>query len=374
MLSREKLLSFGFAAIVAFIVTFSMKMLFLNDYSKEVKDTDYKKEVLDVPKAEAVVKVIKEPTVKVLVAKTQISKGTTLVVDMLEWKEWPKSLLSQTYIATEEGKSLNENLNVDALVGLKAAHTIDVGIPITESMFFKKMEVTESDKDIKIRDGMRAFTLPVNQNSVANQMFFPGDVVDVYVSTIKTFYRNVKILALDDKGSIAEIEAVNSAAQDTNGENSKKKYMPKTVTLELTPAQIGQIVPNIPPTGITLILISDIERRDYMQKFQDEYIDAKRKEKNFETFVPVQTYSALGSSEHMEFVGPIVASPDDPDEESENLPKTDEVTGEADDPKGYTISVIKRDKSTLVEIPASGRVISREEAERLKKEKKDKEK
>lgn len=289
MLSREKLLSFGFAAIVAFIVTFSMKMLFLNDYSKEVKDTDYKKEVLDVPKAEAVVKVIKEPTVKVLVAKTQISKGTTLVVDMLEWKEWPKSLLSQTYIATEEGKSLNENLNVDALVGLKAAHTIDVGIPITESMFFKKMEVTESDKDIKIRDGMRAFTLPVNQNSVANQMFFPGDVVDVYVSTIKTFYRNVKILALDDKGSIAEIEAVNSAAQDTNGENSKKKYMPKTVTLELTPAQIGQIVPNIPPTGITLILISDIERRDYMQKFQDEYIDAKRKEKNFETFVPVQT-------------------------------------------------------------------------------------
>lgn len=379
MISREKLLSFGFAAIVAFIVTFSMKMMFLNDYNKEVNDTNYKKEILDVPKTEAVVKVIKDPTVKVLVAKVPIKKGTTVDVSMLEWKDWPKSLLSETYIATEDGKELNKNLKVDSIVGLRAAHDVDAGIPATESMVFKKNEVSESDKDIKVRDGMRAFTLPVNQTSVANQMFLPGDVVDIYISTLKTFYRNVKILALDDKGSIAEIElAMQEAESGKNGDKesgaAKKRYLPKTVTLELTPNQIGQIVPNLPPAGITLILISDRERNAYMQKFYDDYIAQKAAEENYEVPLGVQTYSAQGTNEHMELVGPLMASPDDPDEEKENPAVTDPVTGDVIDQDKYTISVVKRDKATVIEIPGRGKSVSKEQAEKEAAKEKEKEK
>lgn len=379
MISREKLLSFTFAAIVAFIVTFSMKMLFLDDYKREVNDANYKKAIVDVPKTQAVVKVVKEPTVKVLVAKSPIARGTPLAPDMLEWKEWPKSLLSKTYIATEDGKNLNDNLKADALIGLRAAHNVDAGVPITEAMFFKKLQVSAADKDIKVREGMRAFTLPVNQTSVANQMFFPGDIIDVYISTIKTFYRNVRVLALDDKGTVAEIEAAAAAkAAATNKEGAatgpvKKRYMPKTVTLELTPAQMGQIVPNIPPSGVILVMISDSERRAYMQEFHDQYIMQEKRKENFHEKPEVQTYSAQGSNEHMELVGPLIPSPEDPDEEQANLPNTDSVTGELMQDR-HMISVIKRDKTTFIEIPGKGKVISEEEMARIEAEKNKKEK
>lgn len=355
MLSREKILSFTFAAIVAFIVTFSMKMLFLEDYKEEINDTKYKKAVTDIPKTEAVVKVIREPTVKVLVSKKKIQKGTTLSLALVEWKDWPKGLIGKNYIATENGKSINESLKADAIIGLKAALDIDVCMPLTVGMFFKATDVTESDKDIQIREGMRAFTLPVDQTSVANQMFFPGDVVDIYISTIKCFYRNVKILALDDKGSIEEIqkeiEVNEKQSKDKSSSEWKKRYKPKTVTLELSTAQIGQIVPNIPPGGITLILISDVERREFMQHFRDQYLEQAKMENNYEVPLQVQTYSAKKSNEHMELVGTLVASPEEKAKD-DVIAVTDPVTGEVEEEaEKYTVAVIKRDKTTLVEIP-----------------------
>lgn len=362
MLSKEKILSFTFAAIVAFIVTFSMKMLFLNEYQKDVNDENYKRELAGSPGTTQIVKLVKEPTVKVLVAKRTLRRGESLSIEVLDWKDWPKSLISKNYIATENGKPLNETFSADSIMGLRAVHQIDQGVPITESMFFKKEQVVESDKDIKIRAGMRAFTVPVNPSSVSHQMFFPGDIVDIYVPTIKTFFRNVKILALDNKTSVEEIEtAIESAIAAAGGDTSKKgktRYTPKTATIELTPVQLGKVVPNVPPAGVTLILISDKERSEYMQKYADEYVEQNQKQPDYSAEPSqVEMYTAKGVSEHIEVSGKIIKSPEDPDQEK--IPNTNPKAKNLEDDKHYTVTVVKRDAATEVIVPKVGELPAR---------------
>ena len=118
--------------------------------------------------------------------------------------------------------------------------------------------------------GMRAVTVRVSPEQTAGGFILPGDRVDVYafgvdlqdadgVPKSRLLLPNVRVLAIDQSVSTSE------------GQSS---IIGRTVTLEITPAQVRRFIASRENQTITLVLrsIFDADRRNAMEQTEPDQV------------------------------------------------------------------------------------------------------
>ncbi len=166
------------------------------------------------------------PTVRVLVAKSDVAIGQFITPDNVKWIEWPVAGVQPTFMV--EGKRA-----VSDVAGSVVRYAIAAGEPITDARI-----VAPGDRGFLaavLQPGMRAVSAPVTVTSGISGFIFPGDHVDVVLVHVfkpasdgdrehragETILTNVRVLAVDQKTDSKPGEPI----------------VARTVTFEVTPKQ-----------------------------------------------------------------------------------------------------------------------------------------
>jgi pilus assembly protein CpaB len=159
----------------------------------------------------------KTTPVEVLVAARYIPPGSILTSDMVSKKDIPES-----YVSPSAVQNTDEVSNLLTLVPISAG----------EQILSNKFGSGSNSLAFNLNNGLRAYTLEVNETSGVGNLIHPGNHVDVITkitsakSQITTFvFQDIAILATGQK--LAQNEQKNSDAPETYD----------TVTLALTPDQ-----------------------------------------------------------------------------------------------------------------------------------------
>lgn len=180
---------------------------------------------------------------RIIIASRTLSPGDTIKQGDLIWKEWPKSAITSTDL-TEENTKLEE------FTGSIVRFTIYKGNPLVKEELVKR-----SDKGILaavVTPGKRAVSIDVTASASDSGLIFPGDYVDVILSTTasaggqqvgksRTILKNIKVLAFD-------------TTLAPPSENPKTP--PHVATLEMTPAEAEILMAGTKEGVITLSLHS----------------------------------------------------------------------------------------------------------------------
>ncbi len=176
--------------------------------------------------------------VQILVAKTALKYGEQLVPNQhLRWQEWPEaSVPSGAFTKLEDLIGPKEQAADNPRFVLRA---IDAGEPVTDSKLTKIGETRRMA--MRLRDGMRAFAIPINAQSGVAGFVAPGDRVDVLL-----LQRTESRVLLEDMLVIA-------VDRNTNTE-SRNPRVGNIATLEVTPqeAQTLALGQNIGRLTLTL--------------------------------------------------------------------------------------------------------------------------
>ncbi|HEY6859117.1 MAG TPA: Flp pilus assembly protein CpaB [Pseudolabrys sp.] len=163
-------------------------------------------------------------TVDILVAKSDIPRGQSILPADVFWQAWPKTTAAGNFIRkTDQPKAL-ENLS-----GMIARTPFVAGEPIREA---KLVNAKGSGFMAAILpSGMRAVSTQISPETGAGGFILPNDRVDVIMtlrgnadksSGSETILRNIRVLAID---------------QNVEEKNGQKVVVGKTATLELLPGQ-----------------------------------------------------------------------------------------------------------------------------------------
>jgi len=166
---------------------------------------------------------------KVLVAKKALPVGTIIDADSFTFQPWPKEMMQSAYYV--EG---SPDSNPSALLGTVVRYAITAGQPVTRGSL-----VGPQDRGFlaaALGPGMRAITVPVNVSSGVAGFVFPGDHVDLVLTSnvegggdgpalkvSETIIRNLRVLATDQR----------TDEKDKDGKTVVKTF--SNVTLEVTP-------------------------------------------------------------------------------------------------------------------------------------------
>lgn len=168
------------------------------------------------------------PTTEILVAATDLQRGSKLSGGDFRWQSWPQSSLGANLITRAQMPNAAE-----ALAGRLARTPIANGEPITEA---KLVDLKNGGfLSALINPGMRAVAIPIAPETSAGGFILPNDRVDVILTSrqrdeqagqdtnrSETILRNVRILAIDQR------------FKDESGE---QVVIGKTATLELSSRQ-----------------------------------------------------------------------------------------------------------------------------------------
>ena len=173
--------------------------------------------------------VVKEEGAQVLVAKKNMPAGQFVKPEDLDWRPWPKDGVAPTYY--QKGK-----VEKTALIGAVVRRGIAAGEPISDGKIAKPGD--QGFLAAVLEPGMRAITVGVNQTSGIAGFVFPGDRVDLLLTTelgnvdggqkrfaTETVLTNIRVLAMDQR--VNDIE------------NTPK--VSRTMTVEVTPKQAEMI-------------------------------------------------------------------------------------------------------------------------------------
>lgn len=123
--------------------------------------------------AEAVVEPQK-PTVKILVAAGNLSSGTLVREEHLDWQEWPEvDGLDDKYVVESKSK-------ISDFIGTVVRHGIASGEPISEGRLVKPGQ--SGFLAAVLQPGQRAISINVNATSGVAGFVFPGDRVDLILT------------------------------------------------------------------------------------------------------------------------------------------------------------------------------------------------
>lgn len=203
------------------------------------------------PQASAVPAPAPAPTgPKVLVAQRALPVGTIITADSIQFQAWPKDMVRDAYFIDGEA-------DMSKLLGTVVRFPITAGEPVTQGSL-----VAPGDRGFlaaALGPGMRAVTIPVNDNTGVGGFIFPGDRVDLMLTqevngeggpalkTAETVLRNLRVLATDK-------------STETSTENGKTIVRSSsTVTLEVTPriAEKVQVAQSIGTISLALRSIAD---------------------------------------------------------------------------------------------------------------------
>ena len=165
---------------------------------------------------------------KVLVAQRALPVGTIITADSVSYQNWPKEMVQDAYFIDGEA-------DMSKLLGTVVRNPITAGQPITQGSL-----VAPGDRGFlaaALGPGMRAVTITVSQKTGVAGFIFPGDHVDLLLTssvkaqdgdddqalkTTETILRNLRVLATD--------QATNTEVVD--GKSIVRTS--KTVTIEVT--------------------------------------------------------------------------------------------------------------------------------------------
>ena len=171
---------------------------------------------------------------KVLVSARNLGAGSFIKADHLKWQAWPREGVASSYLLQTKHKR-------ESFIGAVVRRGITAGEPITTARIVKPGE--RGFLAAVVRPGLRAVAVPVNAASAIAGLVFPGDRVDLILShrfesegakktdrklrhVSETVLTNVRILAID---------------QSTDDQQGKKKGVPKTATVEVSPRQAEMV-------------------------------------------------------------------------------------------------------------------------------------
>jgi pilus assembly protein CpaB len=193
--------------------------------------------------APAPVATVAEATVEiaaVLVATKDIPIGGRLQTDSVRWQDWPRTDLSDRFIA----RSGTGDQQIGPLVGSIARASIYAGEPISDA------KLIHSDRGFMsaiLPEGMRAVATHITADTSAGGFILPNDRVDVIMTRksdnpdntggnaflTETVLNNVRVLAIDQ--TIENNDANSSSTK--GGSETGQTVIGQTATLELTPQQ-----------------------------------------------------------------------------------------------------------------------------------------
>ena len=172
---------------------------------------------------------------RVLVAQHALPPGTIITADALNFQEWPKNMVSGAYFVFG-------SVDMDKLIGTVVRYPITAGQPLTTGAL-----VAPHDRGFlaaALGAGMRAVTITVSEKSGVGGFIFPGDRVDVMLTTDVKVKNNGLNGSLGDERDLYATETilhnmrVLATDQSTESENANGKTVVRTfhtVTLEVTP-------------------------------------------------------------------------------------------------------------------------------------------
>ncbi|HTA76428.1 MAG TPA: Flp pilus assembly protein CpaB [bacterium] len=159
----------------------------------------------------------KTTPIEILVASRYIPAGNILTVDMVQKKSIPESYVSPSAI-----QNVKEVSNLLTLVPISAG----------EQILSNKFGYSGNSLALNLNNGLRAYTLEVNETSGVSDLIHPGNHVDIMTKItsnkrqITSFvFQNIEVLATGQK--LAQNEQKNSTSLESYS----------TVTLAVTPEQ-----------------------------------------------------------------------------------------------------------------------------------------
>ena len=204
-----------------------------------------------------------QATTQILIADKELKSGHFVRAEHLKWQPWPEDALNDDYALKTERK-------VEDFVGAVVRTLITPGQPITD-----RLVVHPGDRGFLaavLGAGARAVSVPVNATSGISGFVFPGDRVDLLLTSrfsrknsrgeertryvTRTLLTGIRVLAIDQKTESKEGE-VNPA---------------KTVTLEVSPKQAEKVAIGMAMGTLSLSLQS-------LARVEDELTDATEEEK-----------------------------------------------------------------------------------------------
>ncbi len=165
----------------------------------------------------------------VMVATRPLAVGTILNPEMVRFQPWPKDLMENAYFVKDQ-------TDVNNLVGSVVRNALTAGEPVTQGSLVKPGE--RGFLAAALGPGMRAVTIKVSTDTGVAGFIFPGDRVDLIMSSElaasgegenrnfvagETIIRNIRVLATDQR-----VDSKNDEGKDV-----VKVFA--TVTLEATP-------------------------------------------------------------------------------------------------------------------------------------------
>ncbi len=184
---------------------------------------------------------------QVLIVKDNLKAGNFVRQENLKWQNWPEDGVAEEYIVkgSREAKDF---------VGAVVRNAITPGQPMTDTLVVHPGERGFLAAVLGI--GNRAVSIPVNATSGISGFIFPGDRVDLILTSkfnskdadgkvlnrfvTKTLLSGLRVLAIDQK------------TESKNGEVSPAK----TVTMEVTPKQAEKIAIGLAMGSLSLSLQS----------------------------------------------------------------------------------------------------------------------
>ncbi|GGD57235.1 Flp pilus assembly protein CpaB [Erythrobacter arachoides] len=165
---------------------------------------------------------------KVLVAKRGLPVGTIITADAVAYQLWPQELVQDAYFIDGEA-------DMEQLLGTVVRNPITAGEPVTQGSL-----VSPGDRGFlaaALGPGMRAVTVPVSARTGVGGFVFPGDRVDMVLTstlaaedggedlrTSETILTNLRVLATDQSTETTTTE---------EGRTVVRAF--RTVTMEVTP-------------------------------------------------------------------------------------------------------------------------------------------
>jgi pilus assembly protein CpaB len=169
--------------------------------------------------------------VDVLVAKSDIGLGQTVVPNDLVWQAWPKAIASSSFILRSERPEATKEIT-----GSIVRSPFVAGEPIRDPKLIKANG--SGFMAAILPQGMRAISTEISPETGAGGFILPNDRVDVVLTRRE---KNPDPKASGDlvisevKLSNIRVLAIDQAPKEKDGQNS---VIGKTVTLELKPEQV----------------------------------------------------------------------------------------------------------------------------------------
>ncbi len=213
------------------------------------------------PAAPAEPVVVKEPMVRVLVARSTIGIGQRLNAETIEWVDWPEAAIRPEFVtATATPDALTE------MDGAVARFDFLKGEPIREDKLARSAEGMLS---AVLDPGTRAVAVTVSAESASGGFILPNDHVDVVLTTAgltgqvaETILTNVRVLAINSSlgGEGAKDKPKQNPDDAAEEDSGPTTFASAVATLALDPRQSEIIIAATQSGRLSLVLrpISDV--------------------------------------------------------------------------------------------------------------------